>query len=153
MKKHPDLNLPVMKLRAIRRGGCDYVWDSMRGIWLVLTPEEWVRRHVINWLTELEMIPPAHVIQEYRLHLNGNSQRADIVVVSRNGDPVMLVECKAPDITIDSDVLDQAIRYNSVLGAPHIMLTNGLVHYFYTTWDGRTYSQCTEIPDFSSMIL
>ena len=141
-----------MKLRAAHRGGCDYVWDSLRGTWLVLTPEEWVRRHVINWMTQIETIPTVAIIQEYPLRLNGASQRADIVIVSREGDPVMLVECKAPEVTIDSEVLDQAMRYNSVLGARHIMLTNGLVHYFYTTWDGISYSQCAEIPDFGSMI-
>ena len=152
MKKYPELNLPAMRLRAINRGGCDYVWDSLRGTWLVLTPEEWVRRHVINWLTAIEAIPTTSILQEYPIHLNGTSQRADIVVVDRRGEPVMTVECKAPDIPVDSVVLDQALRYNSVVGARYIMITNGLVHYFHATWDGVSYSQCTEIPDIGALI-
>lgn len=152
MKHYPTLNLPSMKLRATRRGSCDYVWDALRGTWLLLTPEEWVRRHVINWLTTNAAVPPTSVMQEYPLTLNGTSQRADIVVVNRNIHPVLTVECKAPDVTIDSAVLDQAVRYNSVICAHYIMITNGLTHYFYSTEDGIAYSQCTEIPDINALI-
>ena len=153
MNPYPTLNLPPMKLRAARRrDGCEYVWDSLRGTWLMLTPEEWVRRHVINWLTTDADIPSTSVIQEYPLTLNGTSQRADIVVVNRNARPILTVECKAPDITIDSAVLDQAVRYNSVICARYIMITNGLVHYFYTTEDGISYSVCTEIPNLAALI-
>jgi hypothetical protein len=63
------------------------------------------------------------------------------------GKPLMLVECKCADVRIDSCVLDQAVRYNSIVGARHVMLTNGLVHYFYTTDDGVNYAPSDSAPE------
>lgn len=151
MNRFPVLNLPNIKLRASRRGGCDCVWDGLRGCWLVLTPEEWVRRHVIEWLISDMKIVPVNIIQEYCVSVGGTQQRADIVIVSADRRYAMLVECKAADVDIDAAVLDQAIRYNSVVGARYIMITNGLRHYFYVTWNGVDYSRLDSVPDLSSL--
>ncbi len=144
---YPKLTLPPVKLRASRKDGGTYVWDGLRGCWLLLTPEEWVRRHVIGYLTGEAGVPPANVAQEYPVGIEGMSQRADIVVTGSGGRPLMLVECKCADIRIDGGVLDQAVRYNSVVGARYIMLTNGLTHYFYATYDGVHYSPLDKVPD------
>ena len=131
----PKLNFPAVRLRA-RRVGCGVeVWDPVRGMWLVLTPEEWVRRHLIGWI-EGRGIAPQRIVQEWPVRLNGQPQRADVVVVDRQGRPLLLAECKAASVRIDGTVLDQAVRYNSVVGAPWLMLTNGLTHYFYTCAEG-----------------
>ena len=47
------------------------------------------------------------------------------------------VECKAPDIPIDHEVVMQAIRYNAIVGARFILLTNGLKLYCYEHCDGQ----------------
>lgn len=152
MDKYPPLNLPAVKLRASNRGGCDYVWDGMRGIWLLLTPEEWVRRHVAAWLLQDMAVPATNILQEYPVPMAGSTQRADIVVTGRAQKPVMIVECKAADVPINAAVLDQAVRYNSVVKAPYVMLTNGLFHYFYVTWDFRSYSLCRGVPQLASLL-
>lgn len=145
MDNFPVLNLPAVRLRARRRGERIEVWDALRGAWLVLTPEEWVRRHVIGWLAG-RGIAPTRIAQEYPVALNGQAQRADIVVAGRDGRPWMVVECKAPGVPVTAEVLRQAGRYNAVLGARWLVLSNGSSTYIYRR-DGENY---TPVDDFSS---
>lgn len=129
--KLPKLNFPGIKLRGRRVADEAQIWDAVRGMWLVLTPEEWVRQHLISYLVSHCGVEPHAVVCEYPVTLNGQAQRADVVVVDRQGQPFLLAECKATDIRIGQQVLDQAARYNSVLGAPYLVLTNGLTHYCF----------------------
>lgn len=113
---YPRLNFPAVKLRISQRGEQMTVWDPLRGIYLVLTPEEWVRRHLIGFLISHCGAQPMRIVQEYAVAMNGSPQRADVVVVDDRARPLVLVECKAAGIRIDRQVLAQAVRYNSVLG-------------------------------------
>ena len=126
------------------------IWDAVRRRWLVLTPEEWVRQHLIRLLVERGGVPPGNVSQEYPVALSGTAQRADVVVTGRDGRPCLLAECKAPEIRIDERTLAQAVRYNSVLGARFVILTNGLRHYCCEYRDGK-YVQLSGFPDFSAL--
>lgn len=153
MDSYPALNLPPVRLRGRRRDGGEYVWDALRGCWLKLTPEEWVRRHVVGWLMDRMKVQPTGIVQEFPVSLGGSVQRADIVVVTPSGTPVMLVECKAASVTVDASVLDQAMRYNSVVGARYIMITNGLKHYFLVTWNGVDYSRLDSLPSPTDLLL
>lgn len=103
-----------------------FIWDSLRQKWLVLTPEEWVRRHAVGWLVAVKGIPALRISQEYPVNVNGQRQRADIVVVDECAKPHILVECKAADVALDDEVLRQALRYNAVVGARYVVITNGL---------------------------
>jgi hypothetical protein len=82
-------------------------------------------------LTAHAGVAAANIAQEYPVEINGIAQRADIVVFGAGGRPQLLVECKAPEVAIDETVLAQAFRYNAVLGAQYVMLSNGLNHYIY----------------------
>ena len=144
----PKLNFPAIRLRARRRGDGVEVWDSLRGIYLVLTPEEWVRQHLIAYLTAYCGVQPKRIVLEYAVALNGQPQRADVVVVGDRAEPLLLAECKAPCIPINSRTLAQAVRYNSVLGARYVILTNGLRHYCCECRDGE-YVQLGGFPDLS----
>lgn len=128
---HPKLTLPPCRLRVAEKGGELCVWDVVRGRWLVLTPEEWVRRHVLAMLTERYEVPPTNIAQEYPVDVNGQPQRADIVVFGEAARPLMLIECKAPEVAVNNATLAQAFRYNSTLGARYVMLTNGMDHYIF----------------------
>ena len=136
MQSLPKLDFPPCRLRISRRDGDDLVWDDLRRRWLVLTPEEWVRQHLIAYLTTRCGVQPMRVVEEYAVPLNGQPQRADVVVVGDRGEPVLLAECKAPNIPIGRHTLAQAVRYNSVLGARYVVLTNGLKHYCCEWRDG-----------------
>ena len=137
MLRPPKLNFPPVKLRARRQGAQTEVWDGWRGCYLVLTPEEGGGRHLLGLLVERCGACAKRIVQEYPVRLNGQPQRSDVVVVDAAGQPLLLAECKAPDVKLDGRTLAQAVRYNSVLGARYILLTNGLTHYCYACHDGQ----------------
>ena len=139
----PKLNFPAIRLRARRRGDAVEVWDSLRETYLVLTPEEWVRQHLVAYLV-------THCgVEEYAVALNGQAQRADVVVVDDAAEPLLVAECKAPGIPVGRQTLAQAVRYNSVLGARYLVLTNGRSHYCYELVEGE-YRQCDRFPSIGS---
>ena len=84
---YPRLNFPAVKLRISQRGEQMTVWDPLRGIYLVLTPEEWVRRHLIGFLISHCGAQPMRIVQEYAVAMNGSPQRADVVVVGAPARP------------------------------------------------------------------
>ena len=124
------------------------IHDRLRRRFVALTPEEWVRQHLIAYLTAYCGVQPKRIVQEYAVALNGQPQRADVVVVGDRAEPLLLAECKAPCIPINGRTLAQAVRYNSVLGARYVILTNGLRHYCCECRDGE-YVQLGGFPDLS----
>lgn len=146
METLPKLNFPPIRLRARRRGDTVEVWDALRGIYLVLSPEEWVRQHLIAYLVAGCGVQPKRIVEEYPVPLNGQPQRADVVVVGDCAEPLLLAECKAPDVVIGERTLAQAVRYNSVLGARFIVLTNGLKHFCWECCEGH-YEQLSGFPN------
>ena len=146
MQSLPKLDFPPCRLRISRRDGDDLVWDDLRRRWLVLTPEEWVRRHLLAWLVGRCGVPAQSIGQEYPVDVNGQRQRADVVVVDDRARPLLIAECKAPAVRIDAKTLAQAVRYNSVVGARYVVLTNGLCHYCCEYRDGA-YRRLPGFPD------
>lgn len=137
MNLTPQLNLPPIKARMRRIEGVPHIWDDLRGVWLVLTPEEWVRRHAVG-LFGLMGYDAGHLSQEVAVDMHGANQRADVVAYGADGKAVVVCECKAPDVKItDGSVLDQAVRYNYILGAQALLLTNGIEHLAYECCDGH----------------
>ena len=145
MQELPKLNFPPAGLRLREGAKGREVWAVTRRQWLVLTPEEWVRRNLVAYLTMCCGVDPLMVVEEYPVQLNGQPQRADVVVVGEGGRPRMLIECKAPEVELDQQVFAQAVRYNAVVGAPYLMLTNGLRHYCFELRDGQ-YQQLKSLP-------
>ncbi|MBQ6870268.1 MAG: type I restriction enzyme HsdR N-terminal domain-containing protein [Alistipes sp.] len=128
MPKASQINFPAIDLNTKVIDGQQFVWDALRRKYLLLTPEERVRRHAIAFLISHCGVLPQSIAQEYPVTLNGTAQRADIVVVGNDLAPVILVECKAPEVNITEQVWSQAVRYNAVLKARYIILTNGHKH-------------------------
>lgn len=142
----PKLNFPPVTLR-LRHGSTGVeVWDDLRRKWVVLTPEEHVRRTLAAYLVSHCGAQPLRMVEEYPVPMNGQPQRADLVVTDENGQPLLVAECKATTVAIDQAVFEQAVRYNSVLGARYVVLTNGLKHYCYTQQEGR-YTPLNAFPD------
>lgn len=145
--KFPELDLPPADLKIKEDGNGICVWDTCRKKWLVLTGEEWVRQNFIAFLVNGLGMPSQHVAQECPVDL-GDGQRADIAVYDRRGKVCLLVECKEPEVELCKETLAQAIRYNSCLKAPYIILTNGLRHLCFEM-DGSGCRQMEKFPDFS----
>ena len=148
----PKLNFPAIRLRARRtQNGRTEVFDAVRGRWLVLTPEEWVRRHIVEYMLLECGFQPQQIVEEYPVNINGMSQRADIVAMDCEARPVMVVECKEPNVRIDQAVLDQVVRYNSVLQCRYIIITNGIETYSYQMTDDGNYCPLNHFPHFAEL--
>lgn len=102
------------------------VFDPLRKKNVTLTPEEEVRQSVIAWLRDTAGVPVTHMESEYPFKYNRRQYRADVLVFDRSLAPLMLVECKAPSVTLSSKVIDQVVRYTRVLKVKYILITNGL---------------------------
>lgn len=145
-----DLPYPPQKIRQ----DADHVrvFDEVRKSWYVLTPEEWVRQHLIHYLNRDKGCPLSLMAVEKSLKYNEMMRRSDLVVYSEDAKPVLLAECKAPEIKISKDVFDQAARYNMTLRVPFLMVTNGFEHFCcQIDFDQSTYHFLQEIPAFSEM--
>lgn len=125
------LNLPMAPLKLTRSGETIYVHCQVRKKNLVLTPEEWVRQHVIHFLLAHTEVPIGLIATELGMKINKLKRRSDVVVYGRDKSILLLIECKAPEIPIDDKVLHQAAQYNSHVKANYIWLTNGLDHHLY----------------------
>ena len=123
------LNLPDHGVKTMHDGQGGRVFDPVRRLWVVLTPEEWVRQHLLNYLIHELGCPASLIAVEKKLVVNNLTKRADVVVYARSGGPVLLVECKAPEVKVDQRTFEQVARYNTVFKVPYLLASNGLVHY------------------------
>lgn len=119
------LKYPPFDVRLKKQGEQTYIFDFIRRKWLVLTPEEWVRQHVLNYLVNEKKFPASVISIEKELLLNGQKKRYDIVAY-KNLQPYCIVECKAPYVSLDKSVVEQALRYNLIVKAELLMITNGV---------------------------
>ncbi|MCO6149510.1 type I restriction enzyme HsdR N-terminal domain-containing protein [Flavobacterium sp. NRK1] len=106
------------------------IFDEIRKKFIILTPEEWVRQHVVRYLLEEKNYPKSYINVEKIIKINGLIKRYDVVIFNPDGSIFLLVECKAPAVAISQNTFDQIARYNMSLNAVHMMVTNGLNHYF-----------------------
>jgi predicted type IV restriction endonuclease len=147
------LKLPPCSLRIKEGPGGKLIFDRLRQKYVALTPEEWVRQHFVNYLTEYLHYPSGLIQVEASLKLNTMQRRADILIHDRSGQPVMVVECKAPSVKLTQTVLDQVINYNYNYGVTYIILTNGITHLTAKiNPDARTFVQLEQIPDYETVI-
>lgn len=129
VSQFPRLMLPQADLRIRECDGQLSVFDPLRSRWVALTPEEWVRQHFTAWLTRGLGYPASLTANEVSLKLNRTLRRADTVVFDGHGNPWMIVEYKRPGVKISREVFEQALRYNIVLKARYIIVTNGMTHF------------------------
>ena len=123
------LNLPLAPLLLKRMNGTVYVDCLIRKKKLVLTPEEWVRQHVINFLIE-RGVPKGLIASEVSLKYNERSKRADLVIYGKDQQPKWIVKCKAADVPLSEAVFRQIASYNHTLQVEFLMMTNGLEHVY-----------------------
>jgi hypothetical protein len=125
----PKLNLPEADIKLKSEGNTIFIFDPVRKKWLNLTPEEWVRQHLIMYLNEQLHYPLSLMETEKQFKLFNTVKRADIILNNSKLKPLVIVECKAPEVKIDQNVFDQAIRYNMALKVNYLFISNGLKHY------------------------
>lgn len=125
-----ELNLPEYSFTIVERDGRKFILDTLRKRFVRLTPEEWVRQNFIHYLISEGHYPAGLIAVEITFTYNRMRRKADILVYSRRGEPVMIVECKAPGTDISEDrISDQVVDYNRVFRVPYLVITNGISHY------------------------
>jgi hypothetical protein len=124
-----QLNLPEYSFRITGKEGQEMILDPIRKKLVKLTPEEWVRQNFVQYLIVEGKYPAGLIGIEVMSKYNNLKKRVDILIHDRTGKPVMIVECKSPDIKIDDKVFDQIVCYNMGFKVPYILVTNGLDHY------------------------
>ena len=122
------LSFPQAELKLSRKEGQVFVWCIIRKKSLVLTPEEWVRQHLIHFLIQEKQIPIGLIAAEMAIEINQLSRRCDVVVFGKDGKPKLIVECKAPEINLTEKTFNQIAQYNAALNVDLLMVTNGLQH-------------------------
>lgn len=147
------LNLPEYPLKIKKNGTRLVVFDRLRKRYVSLTPEEWVRQHFVEYLIEVKQFPAALMANEVSLTQNGIKRRCDTLVADREGVPLVIVEYKAPDIEITQQVFDQIVRYNMVLRARFLIVSNGMTHYCcQIDYERDTYNFLSEIPEYAVLL-
>jgi len=124
------LNLTAYTFKLKSNEKHTLIFDNLRKKYFVLTPEEWVRQHFVQFLIDEKKYPVSLIALEKQLTINNLKKRTDIVIYNKLGDPDIIVECKAPHIKITQATFDQIARYNLKLKANYLIVTNGLEHFF-----------------------
>ncbi len=125
------------------------VYDPLRDKFVALTPEEFVRQQFTAWMRNKFNYPPSMMANEIGIKLNDTQRRCDTVVFRSDGNPLMIVEFKAPNVLINQDTFDQIVRYNMILHAKYIIVSNGINHYCCVIdYQNDTYHFIPQIPDY-----
>ena len=144
------LNFPSYDFRFKNSENKIAIFDEIRKKFIILTPEEWVRQHVVSFLLVEKNYPKSLINVEKVLKVNGLRKRYDAVVYNPDGTIFILVECKAPEIKISQATFDQIARYNMTMKAQYLMVTNGLNHYFcQMDYENERYQFLSELPDYT----
>ena len=143
-----SLNLPTCKFRISTENGDKYIYDVIRSKHILLTPEEWVRQHIIHHLLHDLEYPKGLIKVETGVVYNERMKRSDVVVFTNMAKPHILIECKAPSVKIDQSTLEQVAMYNRTLKASIIVLTNGLTHYTFKLGEKGELVNLEKLPKF-----
>ncbi|MCX2680811.1 type I restriction enzyme HsdR N-terminal domain-containing protein [Galbibacter sp. EGI 63066] len=143
------LNFPEYTFRFKNRENKIHIFDEVRKKFVQLQPEEWVRQHVVKFLTDEKKFPKSLINIEKELLVNSLKKRYDILVYKPDGKIKLVVECKAPSVKITQNTFDQIARYNLSLQSEYLMVTNGLDHYFcQMDYQQEKYAFLKDIPSY-----
>lgn len=148
----PKLNFPEVEFRFQKNEkGSMQVFDIVRKKFVDITPEEWVRQHIIHFLIQYKQVPASMISIEKQLILNNTKRRTDIVIFNSLLKPLLIIECKAPHIEINQLTINQALRYNLELNVPAVFLSNGLQHVFLKL-ENEVPKVLKDIPDYQTLL-
>lgn len=148
-----QLNFPAYDFKITDIDGKNYIFDIIRKKNLVLTPEEWVRQHIVRFLIE-NNYPPSLISIERQITFNQLKKRFDILVYNNQAAPIMLIECKAPEVKLSQETLNQIALYNTQFKVDYLFISNGLKHLICRYDKGlNKYIALEKFPDWNSLKL
>lgn len=144
-----ELNLPTFDFRLKKENSVVFIFDVIRKKFVKLTPEEWVRQHVVHFLLEQKHYPASLMNVEVGMEIQTMRRRADIVCYESDGGVRLITECKAPEVKITQTVFEQIAQYNMCLKARYLLVTNGLEHFVCEiNAEQKTYTFLQDIPPY-----
>lgn len=143
-----QITFPEHAVTTRQRSGIDEIFDPVRKKWLQLTPEEWVRQHIISYLLKEKNYPASLLAVEKEISVGKLKKRCDIVVYRRDIKPMMIIECKEMDTPLTSKVLEQVLRYHITLQADYLIITNGLHCYGFQKTENQ-FKEIDQFPDYN----
>lgn len=141
------LEFPAPNFKIKEDGGKKLIFDEIRRQWVRLTPEEWVRQNFIQYLIQTKQYPAALIGVEKEIKLGDLKKRFDVLVFDKAHEPWMMIECKAMEVELNEDVLQQVLRYNISVPVTFLVITNGSYSYAYEKTNGNL-NALTTLPDF-----
>lgn len=149
MIMYPELNFPKINLKLNTKDNVWWVWDELRRCEVKLTPEEWVRQHGLHYLIYYKNYPKGLMQAEKKITLNHLSKRFDLLVYNKLGKPFLLAEFKQTEVDITQETFYQISRYNLIIKAPYLWISNGLKHFFYfVDFNSNEIKPINEIPQY-----
>lgn len=146
------LNLPPYAIKIAERDGKRVIFDELRRKYVALTPEEWVRQHFVHYLIEHKGYPAGLLANEVELKIGEKKLRCDSVLYNKEMRPQIIIEYKAPHITLTQKVFDQITAYNLLLHVDYLIVSNGLQHICCRMdYEHNTYHFLKEIPAYQEI--
>ena len=150
--KMQPLNLPQYEIRVSQRNGHPTIFDTLRRRYVALTPEEWVRQHFVHYLIEHLGYPAGLLANEVQLQVGDKHLRCDTLLYNKDLQPQMIIEYKAPSVTLTQRVFDQITVYNLLLHVPYLIVSNGLQHICCRMdYDNKKYTFIEDIPEYRQL--
>ncbi|MFZ4797804.1 MAG: type I restriction enzyme HsdR N-terminal domain-containing protein [Bacteroidia bacterium] len=133
------LNLPTYQIKITKQLNKPFIYDEIRKKYVSLTPEEWVRQHILNYLLNHKKFSKALIAVERKLTYLNSFKRFDILVFNNNAKADILIECKAPNVNLTSETALQLSLYNQQYKANIIIISNGLKHFAWKLNENMEY--------------
>ena len=141
------INFPSSGFKRKKENDIELIFDPFRKRWLVLSPEEWVRQNILQYLTEIKNYPVKLIAIEKEIYLGELKKRCDVVVYNRYALPWMIIECKEMNAVINSKTLEQILRYHISLPAKYLVVTNGSYSFGFEKREEQFY-EIDEMPEY-----
>ena len=142
-----QVTFPQPAFRIKEEEGKEVIFDEIRKQWVRLTPEEWVRQNLLQYLIQTKKYPASFIGVEKEISLGELKKRFDVLIFDRHHQPWMMIECKAMDVELSEKVVEQIVRYNMSVPVPFLVISNGSYTYAWAKKENRLIS-LAELPEF-----
>ena len=147
------LSFPEYDFRIKQEDGKNLIFDSIRKKYIQITPEEWVRQNLIKYLIAEKKYPQSLIGVEVGLKLNSLQKRADVLCYNSQAEPLLLIECKAPNVKISQQTFEQIAQYNIHFRVKHLLVSNGLNHYACKIdFKNKSFEFLEDIPSYDDLV-
>jgi len=141
------IDFPKQQIKIEQREGVNEIFDIIRKKWLILSPEEWVRQNILQFLLVTKNYPASLIAVEKEIKLAELKKRCDIVIYDRQANPWMIIECKEMNVPLSQKTMDQILRYHITLPAKYLIVTNGIYSFGFVKKDDK-FLETNVFPDF-----